>query len=111
MSVVFSVLLGAAGSLAAGSLVGYLLSGSMILGCISGSCALLYHARVYIQGYYFDRVVSEKEDLTGWLEVLAPHLAPLNRPLRFMLPQRAMASDHYVKVDDLHHMPRLEQVA
>ena len=43
----------AAGSLAAGGIAGYLASGSVAFGVISGSCSLLYYARVYIQGYYF----------------------------------------------------------
>ena len=58
-------LLHAAGSLAAGGVAGYLASGSVGFGVISGSCSLLYYARVYIQGYYFDTCYKGGTDLAG----------------------------------------------
>ena len=58
-------LLHAAGSLAAGGVAGYLASGSMAFGVISGSCSLLYYARVYMQGYYFDTCYKGGTDLAG----------------------------------------------
>ena len=59
-------LLHAAGSLAAGGVAGYLASGSVGFGVISGSCSLLYYARVYMQGYYFDTCYKgDGTDLAG----------------------------------------------
>ena len=55
----------AAGSLAAGGVAGYLASGSVGFGVISGSCSLLYYARVYMQGYYFDTCYKGGTDLAG----------------------------------------------
>ena len=58
-------LLHAAGSLAAGGVAGYLASGSVGFGVIAGSCSLLYYARVYMQGYYFDTCYKGGTDLAG----------------------------------------------
>ena len=59
-------LLHAAGSLAAGGVAGYLASGSVAFGVISGSFSLLYYARVYMQGYYFDTCYKgDGTDLAG----------------------------------------------
>ena len=63
---VINVQIIAAGSLAAGGVAGYLASGSVAFGVISGSCSLLYYARVYIQGYYFDTCYKgDGTDLAG----------------------------------------------